>query len=464
MAQSPTRDLFEQSAAPPLTVSQVNQRAKQLLERQFTRVVVVGEIANLKTVSGHRYFSLRDNKAQLPAALFKGQASRVKFDLRSGIEVIATGRLTIYPPYGRYQMVVDSLEPRGAGALQAAFEELKAKLAAEGLFATERKRAVPLLPRRIAVVTSPTGAVIKDIINVATRRFPKARILVVPTRVQGADSGAAIAAAIERASRLVGDLELSTIIVARGGGSLEDLWGFNDERVARAIVAAPVPVISGVGHETDFTIADFVADIRAPTPSAAAELVFPVRSELLEQLHGPVARATRAVRRDIEHGRQRLRALRAALGDGRSLVAVQHQRLDFAKVRLHQGFRQSLATRRLQLGSYETRLAKLHPRVRLRAMRSEMHSAQVRIDLLVRQSVTRSRDRLRAVSARLTALSPLGVLERGYAIVLDPRGRAVSDAAQVEPGDRVDVRVARGRFGAVVDETDTGDGGSGRVG
>ncbi len=461
MPQSSTSDLLAQ-APPPLTVSQVNQRAKQLLERQFARVTVVGEVANLKTVSGHRYFSLRDDKSQLPAALFKGQATRVDFELRSGLEVVATGRLTIYPPYGRYQMVVERLQPLGAGALQSAFEELKAKLEAEGLFAAERKRAVPLLPQRVAVVTSPTGAVIRDIVNVATRRFQKARILVVPTRVQGGDSAPAIAAAIERASGLAKDLELSAIIVARGGGSLEDLWGFNDERVARAVAAAPIPVVSGVGHETDFTITDFVADIRAPTPSAAAEIIFPVRDELIERLRGPVARATRALRRDIRHGRQRLRALRTGLGDGRSLVAVQHQRLDFAKVHLHHGFHRALAGRRLELGTYETRLANLHPRVRLREIRANVRAAQARLDLLVRLRLTRNRDRLRALEARLTALSPVGVLERGYAIVFDSHGRAVRDATQVNSGDRIDVRVARGRLGAVVDEIEPRDGGSGR--
>lgn len=439
-----------------LTVTQLNQRARQLLERHFARVAVVGEISNLKTVSGHTYFSLKDEQSQLPAALFQREARRVAFALRPGLAVLATGRLTIYPAYGRYQIIVDRIEPLGAGALQAAFEELKARLNAEGMFAQDRKRPLPRIPRRVAVVTSRTGAVIRDIVNVATRRYPQASILVVPTRVQGAESAVLIRSAVERASRLAADLDLSAIIVARGGGSLEDLWGFNDEAVVRAIAAAPVPVVSAIGHETDFTIADFVADVRAPTPSAAAELVFPVQAELHAELRQLLGRACRALRRDVDGRRHRLRAARAALGDGRSMMAIQAQRLDYAAMAVLASMERAVHGRRRQLAGFETRLARSHPHAGLLRTRAELQTTAQRIERSAQQRLARARDRLDSLQQRLRALSPLGILERGYAIALAPDGTAVRDAEQLDSGDHIEVRVARGRFGAVVTDVESG--------
>jgi exodeoxyribonuclease VII large subunit len=439
------------------TVTQLNQRARQLLERQFARVAVVGEISSLKTVSGHTYLSLKDDQSQLPGVLFRRDAQHLTFELRPGVEVLATGRLTIYPAYGRYQIIIDRLERRGAGALQAAFEELKAKLSAQGLFAQERKRPLPRIPRRVAVVTSPTGAVIRDIVNVATRRYPQASILVVPTRVQGTQAAGLIRAALERASRLATDLDLSAIIVARGGGSLEELSGFNDEAVARAVAAAPVPVVSAIGHETDFTISDFVADVRAPTPSAAAELVFPIRSELLAELRQALDRASRAFRRDVAARRHRLRAARATLGDSRSLMAIQAQRLDYVKMGVLASMERFVSSRRRELAGFETRLAHVDPRAGLGRTRSELEAVRQRLERSTQQKVVRARDRLQGLQQRLHALSPLGVLERGYAIALAPDGTVVRDAKRLRAGERVDVRVARGRFGAVVDTVEAGD-------
>jgi exodeoxyribonuclease VII large subunit len=415
---------------------------------------VVGEVSNLRVVGGHSYFSLKDDRSQLAAVLFRREAARLGFELTDGAEVLGTGKLSLYGPRGTFQIILDRLELRGAGALQAAFEDLKRKLAAEGLFARERKRSLPLVPRRVAVVTSPTGAVIRDIVHVATRRFPGAQLLVVPAKVQGAEAGGLLAVAITRASRLASKLGLDVIIVARGGGSLEDLWGFNDERVARAIAAAPIPVVSAVGHETDVTIADFVADCRAPTPSAAAELVFPRREELVAELDQRVRRCTGVIQRNIERDRHRLRAAAAALGDGRGMVAVQTQRLDLATAAVAAAATQLVGRRRAVLAALENRLAHLHPRVHLREVRAAIGARRDRIGLLAGQRIERGRQRLAAAAGRIAALSPLGVLERGYAIALAPNGRAVRDAAELRGGDRVEVRVARGRFAAVVDEID----------
>ncbi|MEZ4271824.1 MAG: exodeoxyribonuclease VII large subunit [Myxococcota bacterium] len=323
MSTGETLSLFAPRApkAPPvLTVTQVNNLARNELERQFPHITVVAEVSNCKIISGHCYFTLKDRTSQLAAVLFKRDAARLKFALEVGQEVVVVGRLTIYGAYGRYQLVAESIEPRGVGALQTAFEQLKKRLADEGLFAVERKRPLPKLPARVAVVSSAEGAVIRDIIQVATRRCPNAQILLIPTRVQGRECATQVAYNIDRISRLTTSLGIDVIIVARGGGSLEDLWGFNDERVARAIVAAPVPVVSAVGHETDFCIADFVADARAPTPSAAAELVFPVYSDLQYSLQRYHHRSATALRRQIDNQRHHLRAVASPLERGRRLI------------------------------------------------------------------------------------------------------------------------------------------------
>ncbi len=434
------------------TVTELNQRARLLLERSFARVSVVGEVSGRRQVSGHFYFTLKDEGAQLPAVLFRGDARFLKLLPQDGIEVVATGRLTVYPPQGRYQLVVERLEARGAGALQIAFEKLKEKLAAEGLFAQARKRSLPLLPRRVAVVTSPTGAVIRDVVHVATRRLKGAHLVVFPTRVQGEGAAREIAAALGRASELAPAWSLDVIILARGGGSLEDLWAFNEEVVARAIVNTTVPVVSGVGHETDVTIADFAADVRAPTPSAAAELVFPLSDDLLTQLGERRDRLARAVRRDVELCRHRLAASVARLPDARGLMALPVQRLAAAEAALERSVGRLLSAHQVALGRLETRLARLHPQARVRELFTRIDSLGHRLRLVATQELRRRRDRLQALAERLAALSPLGVLTRGYAIVLGPDGAALCDAQRVAPGDALDIRLARGRLAALIQE------------
>ena len=439
-----------------LTVSQLNNRARTMLERQFTAVWVSGEISNLKRdATGHLWFCLKDQGALLACVMFRRDAQALKAPLKDGAQVLACGRLTIYPQSGRYQLVASRLELRGAGALQAAFEALKARLQAEGLFAPGRKRALPYLPRRVAVVSSPTGAVIRDIVHVATRRFPNASLLLVPCRVQGADSVPDILKAMAKVAALAEQGLIDGVICARGGGSLEDLWAFNDEQVARAIHACPVPVVSAVGHETDFTIADFVADLRAPTPSAAAELVFPVKSELTFQLERLLGRANRAVRQFLAKQRYRLRALRAELGDGKSQLLQMQQLLAAQLERLSTGLRRRLVQRRRYLDQVVRRLHSLHPQVRLTKLRSRLEALDGNLYRTAPRQLLLRRQRLHALMQRLDALSPLAVLGRGYSIALTADEKAVRNSAQVAVGDALRLRLCRGEVVVRVEATNT---------
>jgi exodeoxyribonuclease VII large subunit len=388
------------------SVSELVSDLKSLLEDEFGRVWVVGEISNLhRAGSGHSYFTLKDDDAQIRAALFRGVAQRLPFDPEDGLEVVVFGDLTLYPSRGDLQIIVRGLEPRGQGALQLAFEQLRVRLEAEGLFAPELKRLLPELPRRVGVVTSPTGAAIRDVIQVTGQRFPSIPLLVAPTRVQGEGAEEEIAAALE----LVAGRDVDVVLLVRGGGSLEDLFAFNTERLARAIRACPVPVVSGVGHEVDVTISDLVADARAPTPSAAAALALPDRQ----------GQETR-----LDRDRRRLQA--AALG----IV--------------------DRAARRL--GRSRESLRAHAPSVRLLADRVRWAAAQSALQRGIESNLAGSGARFAAVSARLDALSPLDVLSRGYAIVYrQPGGVIVRRAREVRPGDALRLRVAEGEIDATAE-------------
>ncbi len=437
-------------ASSPLTVTEVNQKVNRLLEQRMSKVAVIGEVSNLKVVSGHYYFALKDASSSLPAALFRREASRVKFELENGLEVVVTGKLSLYVPYGRYQIIADSIEPKGVGSLQLAFEQLKAKLQREGLFDSGKKRQMPFLPRRIAVVTSRAGAVLRDIIHVSTRRYSNAQILLIPSRVQGAEAASTIAAGINRASRLASELGLDALIVGRGGGSMEDLWGYNDEEVARAIADCSIPVVSAVGHETDFTIADFVADLRAPTPSAAAEILFPLKSDLVGQLVRFREELTKSCRARIRESRVRVEMGRRTLGDGRPLIREYTQRFSFLQERIRADTTDLLRRSRLQLGALEGKLERLHPRVGLLDTRAKLHDLEKCYRLLINQKLHEQKQKLAGLAGRLNALSPLGVLERGYSIILDSNGRALVDSSAVEIGDELDIRLANGNLQAEV--------------
>ena len=453
-------DLFstgtERGPAPPrerdvYSVSRLNKEVRLLLESGMPQLWLEGELSNFAApASGHWYFSLKDSAAQVRCAMWRQRNTQVRFRPKDGMAVLVRARVGLYEPRGEYQLLVEHMEEAGEGALKREFEKLKAKLAAEGLFAAERKRPLPAVPRRIGVVTSPTGAAIHDILRVLRARFPVARVLLYPTAVQGAAAVPEIVRAIEAASRR---RECDVLIVARGGGSLEDLWCFNDERVARAMVACRVPTVSGVGHEVDVTIADFVADLRAPTPSAAALAATPDKSAWQESLALLLTRFGGAM------GRY-LRAQLLALGSLTQRMQVSHpgarlqqhaQRLDDLDQRLRLALRAYLMTGRQALDTLSTRLWRENPRHRLAAMSAHAAALRQRLAGAVNARLNGLQQRLALAGRTLDAVSPLATLGRGFAVVsrVDD-GTLLRDAAQAPAGTEIEARLAKGRLRATV--------------
>ena len=439
------------SLRPIYTVSQLTGEIKTLLEKNFEHIWVEGEISNFRQpTSGHLYFTLKDESSQLRAVMFRMQNRLLKFEPEDGLQVVCYGRLTVYDPRGEYQIVVDHMEPKGLGALQLAFEQLKEKLSREGLFDPARKRPLPTLPQKIGIVTSPTGAAIRDILQIIDRRFANVHILLYPVRVQGPGAGQEIAQAIDDLGQWPG---LEVMIVGRGGGSLEDLWAFNEEGVARAIHRSPIPVISAVGHEIDFTIADFVADLRAPTPSAAAELVVRNKLELVQNLENRVWRLNQVVRTTLESWRERLGSLIHRLTDPRKRIADQRLRLDEFSFRLANSVQQNLGRRSERLGSKAESLFLLHPGKRVADFSQRLSQVHRRLAVSGRAALRLHRQRAEVIAGRLQSLSPLAVLERGYSIVrVLPSGEIIREASRVKPHDRVSVKVHRGEFMARVEK------------
>ena len=436
---------------PIYTVSQLTTEIRTLLEGKFEHLWVEGEISNLRLPSsGHLYFTLKDEAAQARAVMFRMQNRLLKFDPKDGLKVVCYGRLTVYEPRGEYQIVVDHMEPKGLGALQLAFEQLKEKLSREGLFDPAHKKPLPPLPQKIGIVTSPTGAAIRDMLQVIDRRFANVHILLYPVRVQGPGAAQEIAQAIDELNQRPG---LDVMIVGRGGGSLEDLWAFNEEVVARAIYRSRVPIISAVGHEIDFTIADFVADLRAPTPSAAAELVVRNKVELVQTLESLVWRLCQAGRLGLEARRERLFSLIPHLADPRKRISDQRLRLDDLFSRLGGSMHQGLLrkTERIQLKSESLLL--LHPG-RLVVEYSHRLSQLYRgLAVAGRAGLRFYRRGLEGCLGKLQNLSPLAVLERGYSIArLLPSKEIIHRASQLKVDDRVNVRVHQGDFIARVEE------------
>ncbi len=434
------------------TVAELTASIRTLLGSEFADVWVSGEISGTRTVSsGHCYFTLKDRDAQLRCVCFRASLRYLKFKPKDGVAVLARGRVDVYESRGEYQFLVEALEPQGHGALQFAFEQLKKKLASEGLFEAARKRPLPPLPRRIGIVTSPSGAVIRDIVEILSRRFPGLHIRLYPAAVQGEGSIEAVLRAIEYFSQ---SGWADVVILARGGGSLEDLWTFNEEAVARAIAASRAPVISAIGHETDFTIADFVADLRAPTPSAAAELVICTREQLLDQtaaLEHKLAQLARyrlamASRRLHQQGVERVSALLH-----RNVGRLQ-QRIDDLTYRMRERAGAGASMRRKRFESVAARLIRLDLRLRFAAARRRLETAQAALARLIHLRLARAHGRLDPVVAHLTQLSPLKILDRGYAIVANAEGRIVKEPAQAPPGSAIEVRLARGRIAAQVIE------------
>jgi exodeoxyribonuclease VII large subunit len=430
------------------SVGEILRAARLTLESRFTDVRVEGEVSGLKrSGNGHLYFCLKDGEAQLDCVLFSREAGRLKFSLEEGLAVRCRGRLTLYEARGRFQMTVVEVEPTGAGALALAFEQLKQRLGAEGLFDPARKRPLPFLPRRLGVVSSSSGAVIRDIIRIAHRRFPIA-ILLSPTAVQGEGAELSIAAALRRLEAVA---DVDVIIVARGGGSLEDLWAFNEEPVARAIFACRVPVVSAVGHETDFTIADFVSDLRAPTPSAAAELAIPVRDDLVAELALLKRRSARGLAERLRRARHELERARSGVGDPRRLLDGARQRLDDHVDRTRRVLTRRLAAGRAELRADETRLYRAHPQRRILEQRAALASMRHRLEVAVRPGLVNRRHAVDAARGKLDALSPIKVLERGFSLTLRADGHVLTRAGDVGPGERIQVRLRDGAIDATVD-------------
>ncbi len=455
-------DLFtsipKNAAAPSpaiLTVTQLTRRVKDALERQVGSVWVQGEISNHRLQSsGHHYFTLKDAGAQLSCVLFKGSAQYVRTPLADGMLVQVFGEITVYEARGQYQMLVKKVQAAGQGALQAKFEELKRRLAAEGLFSAERKQDIPRFPRCVAIVTSPTGAALQDMLNVLKRRAPYLRILVAPVRVQGAGAEHEIAAALRLLDSESGRSlpVINTVVVARGGGSLEDLWCFNEEVVARAIFACQLPVISAVGHEIDFTIADFTADLRAPTPSAAAELLAPDRDELLASLARQGQRMERRVHQAVETWQRviDLTARGPLQRDSDRVLLPWRQRLDGMENSLQRLTRENLQTRAAALLAAQHRLELRTPERVMAHRAAALEMLGERLTARVAAAIERRRSSLEKYAGLLRTLGPESTLERGFTLTLDAAGGIVRDAAQLHPGDAFQTRLQKGRVHGVV--------------
>lgn len=439
------RDPFERLGLDRevLTVSQLNGRARVLLEDVFRSVWVEGEISNLaRPASGHMYFTLKDGGAQVRCALFRQSATRVRQALRDGLAVRVRGKVSLFEGRGDYQLILDTVEPAGDGALRLAFEALKEKLGAEGLFSAERKKPLPAHPQRIGIITSPTGAVIRDIISVFGRRAPQVELNLIPTAVQGREA----IAQIVRAIRLADGLGFDALILARGGGSLEDLWCFNEEAVARAVAACVTPIVSAVGHETDVSISDFVADVRAPTPSAAAELLAPDSSGIRQRLEGLQRRLLLRMQNRLSHDRLRLDSLTRRLRHPGERLRQQAQRLDDLDMRLRRAFLLSLNQRRERLARAETRLAAQHPGRNLKLLAQRLDSLAERLPRAMRELLKDRRQRFQAHLQTLQVVSPLATLARGYSILLDDQGQAIRSAEQTRNGQRLTARLAQGEL------------------
>jgi exodeoxyribonuclease VII large subunit len=453
--------LFNHPVQPPSTPEKPERRiwtvaslvnsVRQQVETSHAGVWVEGEISNCRPApSGHIYFTLKDAGAQLPVVLFRREASLLRFRPADGLAVLVRGRVSVYESRGQLQLIADTMEPRGAGSLQLAFEQLKARLHAEGLFDSSRKRPLPAFPRSIGIITSPSGAVIRDIVTVIRRRHAPLNLFVYPALMQGASSPSSVAAGIRFFNRNPALADL--ILIARGGGSMEDLACFNDEALARIIAASKIPTVSAIGHETDFTIADFVADLRAPTPSAAAELITSAQHRIEERVHQLDNRVRRAIRLHLLESRQRfnrlsanqvLRSVTHSINRRSQRVDELSNRLDRAVYRRHrlQADRLRLLVERLRRQDISLRLAAIHRR---------LERTNARLDRAAADTISQRRTRLSAATARLQALSPLNVLARGYALIYNPDGNLLRSAAETSPGTTIHARLAEGSLTAQV--------------
>jgi exodeoxyribonuclease VII large subunit len=436
------------------SVSRLTEEIKQLLEESYPFIWISGEISNLRIPSsGHAYFTLKDDRAQIAAVMFAGQLKRLPFDLEDGITLLALGRVTVYRPRGVYQIILEHARPEGAGALQIAFEQLKRKLENEGLFDARHKSKLPLLPQKVALVTSSTGAAVQDMLNVAARRYPNLHLLIIPVRVQGDRAADEICAALANANALSTDRP-DVIIIARGGGSLEDLAAYNSETVARAIFKSRIPVVSAVGHETDYTIADFVADLRAPTPSAAAELVVPVKKELKNRCMEYGRQCRRAMDRLLQGKRDHLYGLQHAMVHPLRRVQELQQRIDELN---HRARRAVLSRFETSNHLYEKRLNGLlfnKPDRHIIKFKARVALLESQLLQLIKSRYARDREHLLVLGAGLRALNPQAILKRGYSITRTlPQKDIVTNAAGLSQGQPLEVQLFKGRIEVTVHRT-----------
>lgn len=432
------------------TVRDLIASVRTQLEREYTDVWLEGEISNFRAhPSGHLYFTLKDENAQMRVVMFRSSARLLRFKPDNGMQVVTRGRVTVYEDRGELQISAEYLEPKGAGALQIAFEQLKAKLEAEGLFEGSRKKAIPVLPRRIGIVTSPQAAALRDILNILRRRHRTVSVLIYPAQVQGEVAADEVSAGIRWLNK---SRAVDVIIVARGGGSLEDLAAFNHEGLARVVAGSQIPIISAIGHETDFTILDFVADLRAPTPSGAAELVIRSRQEIETQSESLRERLARAMRYRLLMARQALTELAQHGAFARMMDSLgrRQQRVDELLYRLEGAERRVLEQHRRRWETASAAVRHYDVRQRLAAMREQLDSRTAALASAFRALLLQRRSRLERLAGSLDALSPIAILERGYALVFDASGKLLKDSASVQPGDEISARLANGEIRATV--------------
>ncbi len=445
------------SRTDPLSISQLNLEAQGLLEGSFAVIWLQGELSNFsRPASGHWYFSLKDNRAQISGAMFRNRNRLVDFQPQNGEQVLVRAKVTLYVPRGNFQIVVEHMEPAGQGALKAQFDALKAQLQAEGLFAQENKQSLPAWPSQIGVITSPSGAAIRDILQVLKRRCPSIPVVIYPAAVQGADAPAQLHQALQLA---ITRNECDVLIIGRGGGSLEDLWAFNDETLTRAVAACPIPVVSAVGHEVDTGLTDFAADLRAPTPSAAAELVSPDLS-VVSQRFGTLQRRLKWVMAQQLRGPQeRLRHLTQRLRSPRHHLEQSSQRLDELQARLHRQIRHQLRLTESRLLPAQQRLARISPQRLLENRQQQLENLSARLEPPVLRKLEQQQLRLANLSKRLDTASPLQTLARGYSISFKG-SKAVRSVNQLKPGDTVTTRLKDGEFSARIEHVQGSDTGS----
>jgi len=446
--RTPQRDIF--------TVSRLNREARELLESSLARLWVEGEISNLaRPASGHLYFTLKDARAQVSCALFRNRALRLRFTPENGTQVLVRAQVSLYEPRGNYQLIVDQMEEAGDGALRRAFEELKTKLYNEGLFDEADKQPLPGLPRCVGVITSPSGAAIRDVLTVLKRRFPGIPVIIYPTRVQGDGAAAEIVTALRHADKR-GDCDV--LLLTRGGGSLEDLWPFNEEKVARAVKACTLPIVSAVGHEVDVVITDFVADARAATPSAAAELISPDKDELGSRLRQLSARLRQQLMQRLQRRHEQFDWLTRRLRQhhpGRRLEQ-QAQRLDELEQRLNRTMRQQLVQRQAHLGTASARFRQYHPGRLLEAMQARNRVLAQQLGYCINIQLSKYGEKLAILARALETVSPLATLQRGYSITLASKdGAVITDSRQTSPGEKLETRLASGCIISTVTDTES---------